>query len=98
MDKKIFKSILAGAGEAVKIHQGKRKPARTHKVLVPAEIDVKAVRNKLGMTQKDFAETFGFGLDTIKSWESGRREPERPARILLRIIERNPKAVLEATA
>lgn len=67
------------------------------RVQVPDSVDVKAVRGGLKMTQKEFAETFGFSLDTIKHWESGRRTPERYARILLKVIEKNPDAVLDAT-
>jgi putative transcriptional regulator len=64
--------------------------------MVPQQVDVKAIRNKLGMTQARFSNTFGFSLDAIKHWEGGRRTPEAPARTLLTIIDRNPAAVLTA--
>jgi hypothetical protein len=57
---------------------------------------VKAIRNRLGMTQVRFSDTFGFSLDAIKHWEGGRRTPEAPARTLLTVIDRNPTAVLTA--
>jgi transcriptional regulator with XRE-family HTH domain len=57
---------------------------------------VKAIRNRLGMTQARFSDTFGFSLDAIKHWEGGRRTPEAPARTLLTVIARNPAAVLNA--
>jgi len=63
---------------------------------VPQEVDVKAIRNRLGMTQAKFSDTFGFSLDAIKHWEGGRRTPEAPARTLLTVIDKNPAAVLTA--
>lgn len=96
MDKDIFDSIMRGANEAVDYMEGKRKGYRMTRVQVPEKIDVKALRARLRMTQKMFAETFGFSLDTIKHWESGRRTPESHARILLKVIEKNPAAVLDA--
>jgi len=75
--------FLAGEQEGFKAH-------------VPKEVDVKAIRNRLGMTQARFSDTFGFSLDAIKHWEGGRRTPEAPARTLLTVIARNPAAVLNA--
>jgi putative transcriptional regulator len=66
------------------------------KAYVPQEVDVKAIRNRLGMTQAKFSDTFGFSLDAIKHWEGGRRTPEAPARTLLTVIDKNPAAVLTA--
>ena len=97
MDKEIFEGIVKGAKEAIEIAQGKRKAARVHHVRVPKKVNVKAIRSKLGMTQHQFAITFGFAERTLKSWEAGEREPESSARVLLKVIEMNPKAVLEAT-
>jgi len=57
---------------------------------------VKAICNRLGMTQARFSYTFGFSLDAIKHWEGGRRTPEAPARTLLTVIDKNPAAVLTA--
>lgn len=49
------------------------------------------------MTLRQFAATFGFAEGTLKSWESGERQPESAARMLLKVIDRNPAAVLDAT-
>lgn len=98
MDKDIFDGILKGAKEAAEIAEGKRKPTRVHQVRVPKKVNVKAIRKKLGMTQHQFALTFGFVERTLKSWEAGEREPESAARVLLKVIEKNPAAVLDATA
>ena len=67
-------------------------------VHIPAEIDVKAIRQKLGMSQAQFAANFGFGLDAVQNWEQGRRRPEGTARAFLKVIEREPEAVRRALA
>jgi transcriptional regulator with XRE-family HTH domain len=59
---------------------------------------VKAIRNRLGMTQARFSNTFGFSLDAIKHWEGGRRTPEAPVRTLLTGIDKNPAAFVSAVA
>jgi len=65
---------------------------------VRAEIDVKAIRRKLGMSQVQFAVSFGFGLDAVQNWEQGRRRPEGAARAFLKVIDREPDAVRRALA
>jgi DNA-binding transcriptional regulator YiaG len=61
------------------------------------QVDVKAPRKKLAMTQEQFAVTFGFSLPALRHWERGDRTPERSARILLKVIEFSPETVLKAT-
>ena len=61
---------------------------------MPEDVDVKSIRGKLGMTQEQFT-SFGFSLSAIRRWESNRRTPEGPARVLLMVIARNPGVVLE---
>jgi putative transcriptional regulator len=67
-------------------------------VHVPAEFDVKALRRQLGMSQAKFAASFGFGLAAVQSWEQGRRRPEGPARVLLKVIQHDPDLVRRALA
>jgi len=66
------------------------------RVTLPAEIDVKRIRQNLNMTQARFSDTFGFSLDAVKHWESGRRTPEASARAFLTVIDRDPHAVVAA--
>ena len=54
------------------------------------------VRERLGLTQVEFAERIDVSLDTIRNWEQGRRSPTGPARALLRVLNRVPKAALSA--
>lgn len=95
MTKKAFESIAAGLKDAVAISAGQADPA-SYRVHVPAEIDVKAIRGQMGLSQEAFAERFGFATATVRDWEQRRRRPEASARILLRVIEREPDAVQRA--
>lgn len=60
--------------------------------------DVRALRVRLGLSQEAFAARFGFSVDTIRQYESHRRVPTGPARTLLRVIDREPDAVMRALA
>jgi putative transcriptional regulator len=67
-----------------------------YRVHIPHEIDVRAIRAKLKMTQEDFARQFGFSVNTLRHWEQGKRIPEGPTRAYLLVIDRAPKAVTKA--
>jgi len=88
-----FEQMMDGLNDVEAFLAGEQEGFKAH---VPQDVDVKAIRNRLGMTQARFSDTFGFSLDAIKHWEGGRRTPEAPARILLTVIDRNPTAVLNA--
>lgn len=64
----------------------------------PKEIDVKAIREKLHVSQKEFASYFGVSARTIQEWEQHRRTPTTVARNFLKVIDKAPKAVLKALA
>jgi putative transcriptional regulator len=64
--------------------------------LVTPDPDVRALRERLGLSQEAFAERFQLSLRTIQDWEQRRRVPEGPARVLLRVIEREPEAAARA--
>ncbi|BCX81231.1 putative transcriptional regulator [Methylomarinovum caldicuralii] len=89
---KAFDEIAAGLEEAIGHAQGKPTPTTLHQPHIP---DVKAIRRRLGMNQESFCAAFGISLGTLRHWEQGRRQPRGAARVLLQLIERNPKAVLE---
>jgi putative transcriptional regulator len=59
-------------------------------------VDVRKVREKLALSQNEFAAKFGFSAACIRNWEQGRNRPAGAARILLAVIERNPQAVEDA--
>ena len=88
-----FEQMMDGLNDVEAFLAGEQEGFKAY---VPQEVDVKAIRNRLGMTQAKFSDTFGFSLDAIKHWEGGRRTPEAPARTLLTVIDKNPGAVLTA--
>lgn len=90
-------SIRRGLREAIAYADGAAVDAsfRTH---VPEQIDVKAIRARLGMTQEAFAARFGFSVNTLRHWEQGSRQPEGPTRAYLLVIDRAPQAVQNALA
>jgi putative transcriptional regulator len=88
-----FEQMMDGLNDVEAFLAGEQEGFKAH---VPQDVDVKAIRNRLGMTQARFSNTFGFSLDAIKHWEGGRRTPEAPARTLLTVIDKNPAAVLTA--
>ncbi len=54
---------------------------------------VKVLRQRLGLTQVEFAEAFGLPVSTLRDWEQNRCVPDAPARALLRAIEREPETM-----
>lgn len=92
MGKKAFDKIAEGLNEALAIARGESKPA---KLYVPAELDVKAIRAKLDLSQDDFAAAYGFTVNQIKDWEQGRSRPIGGLRAYLMMIDFDPKGVLQ---
>ncbi len=88
-----FKSIKQGLTEAIEFTQGQTSGAIVHEF---APLDIKAVRAKVGMTQAEFAKTFGISLGTLRHWERGDRKPQGPALVLLNVVAKEPDAVLRA--
>jgi putative transcriptional regulator len=62
----------------------------------PSAEELRALRAKLGLTQKQFARHFGFALESVQQYEQGRRRPSGRAATLLRVIATDPDAVLRA--
>jgi putative transcriptional regulator len=60
--------------------------------------NAKAIRKATGLSQTDFAWRFGFDVSALRDWEQGRRNPDRAARVLLAVIQYEPKAVDRALA
>jgi putative transcriptional regulator len=96
MTKNAFDKIKAGLDDAANYLKGADK--RRFRVSVPARVDVRKIRTQLGLSQESFAQTYGFALSAVRDWEQGRRQPERSARILLKVVEKEPDAVTRALA
>lgn len=55
--------------------------------------EIKKVRKKLGLTQKEFAELIGCSKPTIERWESGDTPVKGPIVLLLQFLDREPETV-----
>jgi putative transcriptional regulator len=95
MTKKAFDKIAAGLQAAADYANGTADVSR-YRVHVPSDVDVRAIRKRLGMTQERFASTFGFPITTLRDWEQGRARPDTSARAYLIVIAREPEAVERA--
>jgi putative transcriptional regulator len=63
-----------------------------------AVVDVRALRERLALTREQFAIRYGLEVETLRNWETGKREPDTTARSYLRVIANAPEAVEEAYA
>src|ERR1017187_106881 len=89
---KLGKRLLKAAKSARAIARGEADPT-TYKVHVPTDVDVRAIRTKLKMSQNAFAARFGILPSTLRDWEQNRRHPDGAARVLLMVIDKEPDAV-----
>lgn len=86
---KLGSRLLQSAEEALAYATGEK----TKGFAVHAAIDVKAIRTKLQLAQPEFAARFGLSIGTLRDWEQGRTVPDRPAQVLLRVIDAAPDLV-----
>ena len=62
----------------------------------PATERIVALRKRLRLSRQKFADCFGLDVRAVQEWEQGRRVPDRAARVLLTVIDRDPEAVIRA--
>ena len=93
MNDKDFQKLVKSVKQMGSIMRGEDVP---HRKTVLTTIDVKALRERLDLTQAEFSRMIGVSIKTLQNWEQGRREPEGPAKALLRVVEKKPQAVLSA--
>lgn len=87
--------MLASARQALAYATGEAETSQ-YGVYVPEQLDVRAIREKIQMSQEAFALHFGVNKRTVQDWEQRRRHPSGPARALLVVIDREPEAVYRA--
>ena len=91
MKKSDFEGLMKGMKEANDfIRTGELKGG---KIRIPAEIDAAAIRAKTGLSQMNFAKQIGVSVATLRNWEQGRRVPDGPAQVLLRMLNQDPMIV-----
>jgi putative transcriptional regulator len=93
MDKELFEQLTQSMKEAIAIEKGEMKPSRMFTVESP---DAKAVREKTGLSQSEFARMIGVKVKTLQNWEQHRRNPTGAAAALLTIFDRAPDVAIKA--
>ncbi|TVM03973.1 MAG: transcriptional regulator [Candidatus Brocadia sp. WS118] len=94
MKKELFEELLESVKQGASIMKGKSKPLRN--IEFP-ESEVRKIREQYGLSQDKFASLMGISVATLRNWEQGRRKPEGPARVLLRVAAKHPEAILGIT-
>ena len=93
MNEEMFNELLASVEEVDAIIAGDKKPSREFHFDEP---QVKAIREKTGLTQNRFALMIGVSKRTLENWEQGRRQPTGPARALLKLVDADPEYALKS--
>ena len=92
MNDELFNELVASVREGGPILQNEKEASRT---FVVDEPDVAAIREEYGLSQTKFAALLGISVRTLQNWEQGRRHPQGPAKVLLRVASKHPEAVLD---
>ena len=93
----IGQEIEAALGEVIAHVRGEAAlPCRV--VDTPPADWVVALRKRLKLSRQKFADRFGLDVRAVQEWEQGRRVPDRAARVLLTVIDRDPESVVRALA
>jgi putative transcriptional regulator len=92
MKDELFTDLVSSVKEGGQILRGEKEASR----IIPFDrLDIKHIREKYDLTQEQFAVMLGISVRTLRNWEQGRRVPEGPAMVLLRVADKNPKAILD---
>jgi len=93
MEKELFNDLVQSLNEAKSISKGEIKASRRFKVSTP---DAKAVREKVGLSQSEFARLLRISLRTLQNWEQHRRNPTGAAAALLTLVANAPEIALQS--
>ncbi len=92
MKDELFQELLKSVQQGAEIKKGAMPPSRTFEF---PETEVRLLRKRFGLSQSKFAHLVGISVGTLRNWEQGRRRPEGPARVLLKIASLHPEAFLD---
>lgn len=95
MREELFQELMESVRQGAAIMRGELEPGRVFEVPEPEVPDVASVRKRMRLSQPKFAALLGISVGTLRNWEQKRRRPEGPARVLLRVAERHPEALLD---
>lgn len=92
---KFGKDLIEAMAEALAHAEGAPTGVVEHKVDLES-IDARSIRKSLHLTQEQMAQILGTSTSGYRKWEQGERQPSGAARTLLRVMEKEPEAVLRA--
>ena len=92
MKDELFQELMESVKQGAAIKKGTMQPSRTFEF---PETEVRLLREQFGLSQNKFAHLVGISVGTLRNWEQGRRKPEGPARVLLKIASLHPEALLD---
>jgi putative transcriptional regulator len=93
MKDELFSELVESLKEGGAILRGETDSTRQVAFEAP---NVAKIREEYGLSQTKFAALLGISVRTLQNWEQGRRHPQGPARILLRVAAKHPRAVLDS--
>ena len=93
MSDETFAELMQSVKEGAKILHGELPPASE---FVHTGTDVKAIREKIGLSQQEFANLLCISQRTLEGWEQGQKTLKGPVRALLTIFRNAPKHALNA--
>lgn len=94
---KLGQGLLKGLKEAIAF-ENKKMDLRTTTIEIPDlppefnKTEVKAVRERLNVSQPIFAKILGVSSDTVKAWERGANRPSGSSARLIQIAKEEPQA------
>ena len=91
MKKEVLEELVESVKQGGAIIKGAMKASRSTEF---PDSEVRTVREQYGLSQDKFASLLGISVATLRNWEQGRRRPEGPARVLLRVAAEHPEAIL----
>jgi len=93
MEKELFADLVTSLKEAAAISKGKARPSRQFRV---ATANVKGLRERIGLSQSEFARLMRVSIKTLQNWEQRRCNPTGPAAALLKIVATAPEVALKS--
>ena len=100
MRKQLFDQLVESVKQMKAIEAGRMKPSRVTRaadLMDEGVLDVAELRARFKLSQAKFAALLGISVATLQNWEQKRREPEGPAKVLLRVAAAHPEALLSVT-
>lgn len=92
MNDELFNELLISVKEGARILKGNQDATRAYEVTPQS---IKETRQRYNLTQEEFAQLLDVSPRTLQNWEQGRREPEGPAKVLLKVAAVHPESILD---